>query len=185
MRLITIAAGKLVYYHAQMVWICTIGLNFPSPCFLSSPLPPEFSGMNTYTVSLCMGEITKGFGERKVLRKSCRRIKSHLFLVCAHVLNSPLAQSFQKKLRHIIYAIQNFLAFGIFLPGRGSRVLVVKGHIVTKCHNGNGGWSEIKFVTHIALIASTRLPRPGKKILRGKSSSITYITHLKFSWKPF
>jgi hypothetical protein len=34
-----------------------------------SPFPPKFSEMDTCTVPLYMYETTKGFGERKILRK--------------------------------------------------------------------------------------------------------------------
>src|ERR1700761_9370370 len=78
------------------VLLCPNGMNlhnwseFPSPSFLSSLLPPEFVGMNTYTICLWICKITKGLDKGKVPRKRCRRIKSDLFLGCAHVVSPPL-----------------------------------------------------------------------------------------------
>ena len=52
-----------------------MGLNFDLFSFLPSSLPPEFSGIDTYTSRLQLYKNSKGFGQGKVLRKSSRTIK--------------------------------------------------------------------------------------------------------------
>jgi hypothetical protein len=47
-----------------------MGLDFQSHAFLSSSLPPVFSGMNTCASPPQTYEISKGFDERKILKKT-------------------------------------------------------------------------------------------------------------------
>jgi hypothetical protein len=85
-------------------------------------LPPESSGMNTYTIPLYTYEITKGFGGRKLLRKDYRSIKVGRFGKVLSFLPFPLATELREILGGLLYHIGDGMSFQIFLPdsGRGA-----------------------------------------------------------------
>jgi hypothetical protein len=79
--------------------------------------------MNICTISLYTYEITKGSGERKVLRKPYRSIKVSGFGKVLSFLPFPLATELRKNSGGLLCHLRDGLRFQIFLPGCGRGAL--------------------------------------------------------------